>query len=143
MRAFLALNLTDEVVEHLENFNPVNPDAGYKLRKFDERFDEYVEDFTGATVNGEFPGKIHNGFLRAMVDSKLDNFPDSVDGALYKCASGNYEAMNLGANGIGFRIRVAAGKIGLKNLRLELRGDDARTYGRISRYHRQSRSNHR
>ncbi|MBQ4255544.1 MAG: hypothetical protein II721_06130, partial [Bacilli bacterium] len=81
-------------------------------------------DFSGETLAGVTDGKRHSGFLRALVDSNLGSFPKTTDGAIYKAASGTYEAMNFGANGIGFRMRVSRGKLALKNLRLELRGGD-------------------
>ena len=112
-----------EVIEHLDAYTAV--DEAAEVRKFDERFDVPVDDFSGATIAGVTDGTRHNGFLRALVDSAVDGFPKTTDGAVYKAASGTYEAMNFGANGIGFRMRVSRGKVGLKNLRLELRGGDA------------------
>ena len=114
---------TPEVITHLDAYTGVA--AGAELRDFDERFDTKVDDFSGETINGTTDGVRHNGILRALVDSELDNFPKTTDGAIYKAAAGTYEAMNFGANGIGFKIRVSRGKLALKNLRLELRGGDA------------------
>lgn len=114
---------TPAPVEHLSDYTAVSENA--ETREFDARFDAPVEDFSGETLAGQTTGTRHNGFLRALVDSSLGNFPKTADGAIYKVASGSYEAMGFGANGIGFRMRVSRGKVGLKNLRLELRGDDA------------------
>lgn len=111
-----------EVIEHLGDYTGVSAEA--ELRDFDERFDAPVEDFSGENLAGVTDGVRHNGYLRALVDSQSDNFPKTTDGAIYKAASGTYEAMGFGANGIGFRMRVSRGKVALANLRLELRGGD-------------------
>ena len=117
----------EEPIIHLPAWTDVSASA--EQRAFDERFDTMLDDFSGATIRGQTDGVRHEGFLRAQVDSELDNFPNSTDGAIYKAASGTYEAMNFGANGIGFRMRVSQGKVSLANLRLELRGGDAfKTY---------------
>lgn len=110
-------------VDHLEAYGKVASAA--EQRKFDERFDAMVDDFSGDALAGTTDGVRHNGFLRALVDNNVEPFPKTADAAIYKVASGSYEAMNFGANGIGFRMRVSRGKLALKNLRLELRGDDA------------------
>ncbi|MBQ2494473.1 MAG: hypothetical protein II520_04490, partial [Bacilli bacterium] len=113
----------DPVVEHLDPYTPISETA--ELRTYDARFDAPIDDFSSNTLQGATDGVRHNGFLRALVDSALPGFPKTTDDAVYKAAAGTYEAMDLGANGIGFKMRVSRGKVALKNLHLELRGDDA------------------
>ncbi len=120
-------SVTPDPVVHLDGYAPVDKNA--EVRDFDKRFDQIVDDFSGETLNGTTDGVRHEGFLRALVDSALPSFPKTTDGAIYKAASGTYEAMDFGANGIGFKIRVSRGTLKLANLRLELRGGDAfKTY---------------
>ncbi len=117
----------DPVVEHLDPYAPIAD--GAELRTYDARFDAPIDDFSSNTLQGATDGVRHNGFLRALVDSALPGFPKTTDDAIYKAAGGTYEAMDFGANGIGFKIRVSRGKVALKNLHLELRGgDDYQTY---------------
>ena len=114
-------------IQHLTDYTKVAAVA--EQRVFDERFDEMVDDFSGENISGTTDGVRHNGFFRGIVDSSLESFPKTTDGAIYKAAAGTYEAMNFGANGIGFKMRVARGSIKLANLRLELRGGDGfKTY---------------
>ena len=121
---------SQEPVEHLEGYAPVS--SAIETRDFDERFDVMVDDFSGDAIQGTTTGTLHEGYLRALVDSNLDSFPNTTDGAIYKAASGSYEAMNFGANGIGFKMRVSRGRLGLANLRLELRGGDGYQTYRIN-----------
>ena len=114
-------------IQHLTDYTKVAATA--EQRVFDERFDEMVDDFSGENISGTTDGVRHNGFFRGIIDSSLESFPKTTDGAIYKAAAGTYEAMNFGANGIGFKMRVARGSIKLANLRLELRGGDGfKTY---------------
>jgi len=117
---------TSEPEGHTQVIGSFNRTAaeGEGTREFDDRFDIEVEDFSGETIEGTTNGERHNGKLRAIVDNLSPNYQDSTDGAIYKAASGTYEAMNFGANGIGFRIRVAKGSVKLSDLQLELRGGD-------------------
>lgn len=113
-----------DAVEHRVDFNKtVSTEA--ITRAYDDRFDTVIDDFVGSSTNGLTTGKLHQGKLRAVVDSNLDSFPGDAGAAIYKAAAGTYEAMNFGANGIGFRIRVVEGALSLSDLRLELRGGDA------------------
>ncbi|MCH4228792.1 MAG: hypothetical protein LKF75_03740 [Bacilli bacterium] len=121
-------NSQPEVITHRNEWTKSVPE-GAITRDYDKRFDEEVEDFSTATLAGSSTVNVHNGFLRSVVDSNLDSFSKDAGSAIYKVAAGTFEAMNLGTNGIGFRMRVKEGKLSLSNLVLELRGDDAfKTY---------------
>ncbi len=106
-------------VEHRDDFVRAVSESA-KTRDYDGRFDTALEDFSGNTLNGA--GEIKEPFLRVMVDSNLENFPHDEDGTIYKAGTGTPDLTTEA--GIGFRIRVKEGKIGLKNLVLTLRGND-------------------
>ena len=86
-------------------------------RQFRDGIDVMIEDFSSAE------GRSYASFLRVLADNKADPAPVTGDAALYKMASGVYQFEQYAA--IGFRIRVVKGTIGLNNLVLALRGDDA------------------
>lgn len=115
---------SESTVNHLDDFTHATGEA--VERAYDERFDVMLEDFSGENLAGETEGgTLHKGRFEGVVDSDLYNFPSDTDRALYKAAGESYEGMNLGANGIGFRMRVTKGSVKLANLHLELRGGDA------------------
>ena len=97
-------------------------------REFDERFDHMVEDFGGATLNGETDAVVADSMLRVLVDNTSTDHPSSDDAAIYKMATGTYELQSY--DSIGFKMRmVGNGALKLSNLVLSLRGDDAwKTY---------------
>ncbi len=118
--------LSSEVppVTTMEEFvSTVDPDA--VTRDFDDRFDVEVEDFSGENIAGKTTGTKNKGYLMVNIDNNLPSFPMSKDKPIYKLASGSFEAMHLGQNGLGFKMRVTKGSIKLSDLVLELRGDDA------------------
>jgi hypothetical protein len=115
-------NSSEDQVEHRDDFVKSVSDSAV-IRTYDGRFDKMLDDFSGETMNGTGDAEANAPTLRVMVDSNLDSFPCSDDAAIYKLALGT-PALETEA-GIGFRIRVREGKISLKNLALDLRGDDS------------------
>lgn len=117
-------SVVTDPVEHFPDYTMEAP-ADAVTRKYDERFDTPVEDFTAESLAGTGSAKKNDGFLRVVVDSALpaDRFPTNEDASIFKYATGTIDIQSYA--GIGFRMRVKEGKIGLKNLALRLRGDDA------------------
>lgn len=103
---------------------------GAITRGFNSSFDLMLDDLSADTVSGTLTGGSFNNdsYLRVLVDSELDSFPNSPDAAIYKMATGSYQIENY--EGIGFTIRLVSGTISYDNLVLGLRGDDAyQVYG--------------
>ena len=106
----------DPLVREIEN-----PSA---TRTYKADFDTMLDDFS--TTGTE------NNRLRVLIDSndagESGFFPDSVDKAIYKMATGAHAIQNF--EGIGFRVRkVGEGTLDYSNLVLALRGGDAwKTY---------------
>jgi hypothetical protein len=114
-----------EPIDHLPAFNK-DIDEGAVTRTYDERFDTIVEDFSGETPLGTTTGATHDGFLREVVDSNLDNFQSTPGAAIFKMSNGTFGGDNtlIGQSSINFRIRVAKGKLALKDLILGIRPSD-------------------
>ena len=86
-------------------------------RAYDDKFDLMHDDFSGETTNG-VASEINAPTLRVLVDSANGDFPSTADASIYKTArDGGFASFD----GIGFRMRVASGKVSLANLALKLR----------------------
>ena len=99
---------------------------GAITRTYDERFDAIVEDFSGASLLGTTDGTSHAGYLREVVDSELESFQNSPDAAIFKMASSTFEGDKtiIGTSVINIKMRVASGKLALKDLVLGIRPSD-------------------
>jgi len=113
-----------ETIIHQDAFVTAMPE-GAVTRDYDSRFDKMLEDFSSETLAGTNANGIHNtaNYLRVLVDNTAIGYPNSTDASIYKMATGTYTLQNY--EGIGFKIRLAKGKINYSNLVLALRGDDA------------------
>ena len=56
---------TSEVITHRPGYVKGSPE-GAVTRKFDEEFDTLLDDFSGATINGQTTGTLHDGYLTAV-----------------------------------------------------------------------------
>ena len=113
-------------ITHREGLNKTLAE-GAVTRTYDERFDSIVEDFSGASLLGTTDGESHAGYLREVVDSNLTSFQNSPGAAIFKMASGTFEGDKtlIGQSTINIKMRVAEGKLTLKDLILGIRpGDD-------------------
>ena len=113
---------TSEVITHRPGYVKGSPE-GAVTRKFDEEFDTLLDDFSGATINGQTTGTLHDGYLTAVVDSEDQNFPtadNKGDKSIYKMGAPTFEP----AASVTFKMRVVEGKLPLKNLVFALRGTD-------------------
>ncbi len=115
-----------EEITHREGLNKTLAE-GAVTRTYDERFDSIVEDFSGESLLGTSDGESHAGYLREVVDSNLASFQNSPGAAIYKMASGTFDGDRtlIGQSTINIKMRVAEGKLTLKDLILGIRpGDD-------------------
>ncbi len=114
-----------ETITHRTSLNKTLAD-GAVTRNYDERFDTVVEDFSGEKLLGTSDGTSHNAYLREIVDSNLESFQTTPDGAIYKMANATFggDKTILGQSTINFTMRVAAGKLSIKDLILGIRPSD-------------------
>lgn len=100
-------------------------EEGAFVRDYKEGLDTMVNDFSGASLEGETEnGNFSNhGTLRVLVDSQNEDFPKDSEASIYKMATGSYQLQDY--DSIGFVIRKVNGTINYSNLVLGLRGDDA------------------
>ncbi len=99
---------------------------GAVTRNYDERFDTIIEDFSGETMLGSSDGVAHKAYLREVVDSNLESFQTTPDSAIYKMASATFggDKTLIGQSSINFKMRVASGKLSIKDLILGIRPSD-------------------
>ncbi len=99
---------------------------GAITRNYDERFDTIIEDFSGESMLGNSDGVVHKAFLREVVDSDLESFQITPDSAIYKMASAAFggDKTLIGQSSINFKMRVASGKLSIKDLILGIRPSD-------------------
>ncbi len=114
-----------ETITHRTSLNKTLAD-GAVTRSYDERFDTVVEDFSGEKLLGTSDGTSHNAYLREIVDSNLESFQTTPGGAIYKMANATFggDKTILGQSTINFTMRVAAGKLSIKDLILGIRPSD-------------------
>ena len=119
-----APSTSSEDEDPIDHRAPYVSDVGEGVqREFDARFDKIVDDFSGETINGETDGVRHNDYLKVLVDSNNGDFPCTPGGAIYKKGTGEIRFEN--GYSIGFKIRLAEGKMPLKNLILGIRSSAA------------------
>ncbi len=121
-----------EEITHREGLNKTLAE-GAITRTYDERFDTIVEDFSGETLLGTTDGESHDGYLREVVDSNLGSFQNSPGAAIFKMASSTFDGDKtlIGQSTINIKMRVAEGKLTLKDLILGIRpgnDNDANVY---------------
>ncbi len=99
---------------------------GAITRNYDERFDTIIEDFSGDSLLGTTDGATHKAYLREVVDSNLESFQITPDSAIYKMASATFggDKTLIGQSSINFKMRVASGKLSIKDLILGIRPSD-------------------
>lgn len=99
---------------------------GAITRNYDERFDSIIEDFSGESLLGTTDGVTHKAYLREVVDSNLESFQITPDSAIYKMASATFggDKTLIGQSSINFKMRVASGKLSIKDLILGIRPSD-------------------
>ncbi len=99
---------------------------GAITRNYDERFDTIIEDFSGESLLGTTDGVTHKAYLREVVDSNLESFQITPDSAIYKMASATFggDKTLIGQSSINFKMRVASGKLSIKDLILGIRPSD-------------------
>ncbi len=110
---------SSDSVDPIEHQAPYTKDLaeGTIERAYDDKFDLMHDDFSGETTNG-VASEINAPTLRVLVDSANGDFPNSPDASIYKTArDGGFASFD----GIGFRMRVASGKVSLANLAIKLR----------------------
>ncbi len=114
-----------EAVTHRAGLNKTLAENAI-TRDYDERFDKNIEDFSGESLNGTSDATKHASFLREVVDSDLDGFPNSPDAGIFKMASGTFDGDKtlLGSSIIHLSMRVTEGKLPLNDLILGIRPSD-------------------
>lgn len=103
--------------------------TGARTRKYDERFDTMIDDFTAETVKGQVGGDAtftKKSYLQVAVDSTNSvTFPGNPENAaIYKNALKDPLNYHSAFEGFNIRMRVAKGEIKLENLVVALRGAD-------------------